>query len=765
MNIGEWYTYNGIPASTTSTHMAGIDIMVVSQDEISNTSLLRIRPWIMKLSGSGFWNFNSQTMTVKADGQSKTTKTSYDFRKATTDDKEFLTSDYPFKRVSGSGSLVSGTYVYDFTIKHEDDGSKTISIYSLIPLSSSYGTNWTVDENIDLPTIPRQSQFDISNWSTNATPVEQPKSLKIIEGNPNYYTQLVVRLMQEPDSYLVKRKGIQGGTYNFQFTQDELNNIVYSKIPSNSRVIGFSLETYSDSNYTQLIGKSNASPWYTATIVDANPTFNDFDYEDINSKTIALTGNSNKIVKGYSTLKVTIPVENKATGQKGATISGYNIGNYSVAYSDTTNVVKEIPNYSSENIVVSAVDSRGNSKSITKLFTNNLINYTDIVILNCEVSREDEIGEKVKIKFDGTWWPSNFGGANGGGVLNELTATYQYQTGNGEFVNGTSPLTLNVSEFGKFSCEQYIVGDTGNGFNISNSYKIKVIVSDKLSSKPNTKELIAGEPAIAIFGNKVALHNKYDESRPDIPIQLYGNLGDIEINSITCKNLFNKNTIISGWLRYSDNVLVDPTSTTFSTSDYIVIEENETYTLNLYNSTQLASGGIMFYNENREWIQPGIPETKTVITFTTPENAKYVKFVLRNEAKNYIQLEKGDEATKYTDYKTFGIVESGSNDNGSWIKYADGTMICTQKISLSGLSLNQKWGVLYYNVKDIPNYPQSFISPPTISYGSDGNNTFLIGNGSDSTNITLGAVLICAPDSRILNTHAILHVTATGKWK
>ena len=534
MNIGEWYTYNGIPASTTSTHMAGIDIMVVSQDEISNTSLLRIRPWIMKRSGSGFWNYNSQTMTIKVDDQSKTTKTSYDFRKATTNDKEFLTSDYPFKRVSGSGSLVSGTYVYDFTINHEDDGSKTIPIYALIPLSSSYGTNWTVDENIDLPTIPRQSQFDISNWSTNATPVEQSKSLKIIEGNPNYYTQLVVRLMQEPDSYLVKRKGIQGGTYNFQFTQDELNNIVYSKIPSNSRVIGFSLETYSDSNYTQLIGKSNASPWYTATIVDANPTFNDFDYEDINSKTIALTGNSNKIVKGYSTLKVTIPVENKATGQKGATISGYNIGNYSVAYSDTTNVVKEIPNYSSENIVVSAVDSRGNSKSITKLFTDNLINYTDVVILNCEVNREDEIGEKVKIKFDGEWWPSNFGGANGGGVLNKLTAIYQYQTGNGEFVNGTTPLTLNVSEFGKFSCEQYIVGDTGNGFNISNSYKIKVIVSDKLSSKPNTKELIAGEPAIAIFGNKVALHNKYDESRENIPVQIYGNTdvqGNLTVNS------------------------------------------------------------------------------------------------------------------------------------------------------------------------------------------------------------------------------------------
>ena len=544
MNIGQWYEYIGTPASTTSTHRAGIDVMVVSQNQINNTSLFRIRPWIMKRSGSGFWNYNSQSMTIKADDQSKTTKTSYDFREATTNDKEFLTSDYPFKRVSGSGSLVSGTYVYDFTINHEDDGSKTIPIYALIPLSSSYGTNWTVDENIDLPTIPRQSQFDISNWSTNATPVEQAKSLNIIAGNPNYYTQLVVRLMQEPDSYLVKRKGIQGGIYNFQFTQEELNNIVYPKIPANSRIITFRLETYSDSNYTQLVGTSNAGPWYTATIVNANPNFTDFEYEDSNSTTIALTGNSNKIVKGYSTLKVTIPVENKATGQKGATISGYNVGNYSVPYSSTSDVVKEIPNYPNESIVVSAVDSRGNSKSITKLFTDNFINYTDLVILNCEVNREDEIGEKVKIKFNGTWWQANFGGANGGGVLNELTAIYQYQTGNGEWINGTTLLTLNVSEFGKFSCEQYIVGDTGNGFNISNSYKIKVIVSDKLSSKSNTKELIAGEPAIAIFGNKIALHNKYDESREDIPIQLYGN-SDVQGNfTINGKNVYPNQNII-----------------------------------------------------------------------------------------------------------------------------------------------------------------------------------------------------------------------------
>lgn len=416
-------------------------------------------------------------------------------------------------------TLASGTK----TIYHDDNGSKTISCKAETSTSTSASYlpgKATPEGELDLTDIPRNAKFDVTGWDTSERPVENEVIFKIIKPTEDYYCELSIDSQQFQN--LVTRGNVENGEYHFQFTQDELNNIVYPFMTNDQvRTIVAKLRTYEDSTKEVQVGEE-VGVWYRATIENADPIFNNFNYEDSNSKTNLLTNDINKIIPKYSTLKVTIPVEDKAIGQKGATITGYTIDNYSVAYSDSEDVIKEILDYPNENIVVSAVDSRGNSKSITKLFTNNLINYTDIVILNCEVSREDEIGEKVKIKFDGEWWPSNFGGANGGGVLNELTAIYQYQTGNGEFINGTTPLTLNVSEFGKFSCEQYIVGDTGNGFNISNSYKIKVIVSDKLSSKPNTKELIAGEPAIAIFGNKIALHNKYDESREDIPVQIYG---------------------------------------------------------------------------------------------------------------------------------------------------------------------------------------------------------------------------------------------------
>lgn len=604
--------------SQQSSTVTKLTVIEESYSSIDNSSVVS---WKLTMSVAG-WNFSGWSVTSKVwlDGEliyNKTKQTSIGKNSTVT--------------------LASGTK----TIYHNEDGKKTLSCKAETSTSTSqsYLPGTAIPSgNLKLTDILRQSQFDISNWSTNATPVEQSKSLKIIEGNSDYYTELVVRLVQEPDSYLVKRKGINSGTYNFQFTEEELNNIVYPKIVSNSRNISFQLRTYSDSLYENLIGMSTATPWYTATIINANPIFSDFEYEDSNSTTIALTGNSNKIVQGYSTLKVTIPVEDKATGQKGATISGYNIGNYSVAYSDTTDVVKEIPNYQNENIVVSAVDSRGNSKSITKLFTDNFINYTDVVILNCEVSREDEIGEKVKIKFDGTWWQSNFGGANGGGVLNELTAIYQYQTGNGEWINGTTLLTLNVSEFGKFSCEQYIVGDTGNGFNISNSYKIKVIVSDKLSSKPNTKELIAGEPAIAIFGNKIALHNKYDESRSDIPIQLYG-----------------KTTI--------DDELLNK-----QIGDIVITSTNENPASRLGGNWELVDKDFIEIAGNfKEWFTPS--SNVTLNNFYVVRSKHSMK--VRLDFTNKVALSDTAVVFGNIDYSSLGITDIGMSYSGS-IAVTDG---------------------------------------------------------------------------------------------
>lgn len=560
-----------------SQQSSTITKLTVNEKSYSVSSNSSVVEWKLTMSVDS-WNFSGWDVTSKVwlDGEliyNKTKQTSIGKNSTVT--------------------LASGTK----TIYHNEDGKKTLSCKAETSTSTSASYlpgKATPSGTLKLTNIARKSYIDLNTWSTEARPVEEEIIMNIIKPNDNYYNKLVISTLQDQNTALATRLDVPDGEYEFKFTQDELNNNIYPIMTSNERVLVVQLITYTNSSMNEPVGQQ--STWYRGTITNADPIFSSFSFEDSggvtndsNTLTYELTGSHDKIIPNYSKLKVTIPVENKAVGQKGATIDGYIIANKSINYSSTADVVYEIEKYPNESITVSAVDSRGNSKSITKLFSDNLINYTDIVILNCEVNREDEIGEKVKIKFDGTWWQANFGGANGGGVLNELTAIYQYQTGNGEFINGTTPLTLNVSEFGKFSCEQYIVGDTGNGFNISNSYKIKVIVSDKLSSKPNTKELIAGEPAIAIFGNKVAFHGKYDESRENIPNQFYGD-ADVQGNlTINGKNVYPNQNIIC----VTNSALYELTQTNvYEQIQNLVIENQLGSDLSLVDNAIVIGEGI-----------------------------------------------------------------------------------------------------------------------------------------------------------------------------
>jgi len=63
------------------------------------------------------------------------------------------------------------------------------------------------------------------------------------------------------------------------------------------------------------------------------------------------------------------------------------------------------------------------------------------------------------------------------------------------------------------------------------------------------------------------------------------------------------------------------------------------------------------------------------------------------------------------------IVESGSNSNGNWIKYADGTMICWHTLEKTGLAVNIAVGNWYRSpggqVKWM--YPVEYAATPTVT--------------------------------------------------
>lgn len=169
---------------------------------------------------------------------------------------------------------------------------------------------------------------------------------------------------------------------------------------------------------------------YTITIKNdtgqANPTFTDFDYVDANATTVAVTGDDQVLIQGKSDLEVNVDSTDKATANKNATMSSYtfSIGGYSQSspWSNTLDVPKDIGIVSdvsgNQALSVRAVDSRGNSTTVTKNVT--ILPYAS----------------------PGFYSALNISYTNDFDVDDGLTATLF----NDEVIGSISPMTLGVSD-------------------------------------------------------------------------------------------------------------------------------------------------------------------------------------------------------------------------------------------------------------------------------------------------------------------------------
>ena len=116
-----------------------------------------------------------------------------------------------------------------------------------------------------------------------------------------------------------------------------------------------------------------------------------------------------------------------------------------------------------------------------------------------------------------------------------------------------------------------------------------------------------------------------------------------------------------------------------------------------------------------------------------------------------------------------GIVESGSNTNGSWTKLADGTMIINKTVSGTA-NITNAWGSLYIsNEINLGNFPVAFIEMPTIVVSPQtqtGTQYMLAGQAGSGygSETNAGNVALVRPNSRTGVAYR-LEVIAKGKWK
>lgn len=189
--------------------------------------------------------------------------------------------------------------------------------------------------------------------------------------------------------------------YNLVLTQDEIN-LIYSKIPStNTAALTFTIFTYSGS--TQ-IGSSTKNA--TASVVNSNPTFSNFDYLDANSSVSNITGNNQVIIKNKSTLRVVINNQNKMVARNYATAKNYIITcddkTITVNYSETsiTADLGVITNAGMKRLSIKAVDSRGNSTTIYKDIS--IVEYVSPTS-NTEITRLNNFENQTTITMNGSF--------------------------------------------------------------------------------------------------------------------------------------------------------------------------------------------------------------------------------------------------------------------------------------------------------------------------------------------------------------------------
>ena len=115
-------------------------------------------------------------------------------------------------------------------------------------------------------------------------------------------------------------------------------------------------------------------------------------------------------------------------------------------------------------------------------------------------------------------------------------------------------------------------------------------------------------------------------------------------------------------------------------------------------------------------------------------------------------------------------IESGSNENGSYVKFPDGTLEINQRFETT-ISTTTAWGNLYYGYPAIGTkpYPVPFVgNKPTVTANVISKSNYFIGTvlvGEAEASLTMPPKVAGFRPTTSENITVRVHLTAKGKWK
>lgn len=544
---------------------------------------------------------------------------------------------------------------YSGSITHNNDGTAWLGV------SASVVTNWSglgsasISAGWTPPTIPRSASV-----TGTSSKIGENTTITITRLTTNFKYNLRYSINDDAGTEHTGTIATRINQDSYEWTVPEIFYQYWTR--GTSKYCTIYCDTY---NGNSLIGTKSTN---IQILVNTNtkPDITNYNFRDMNSKTVALTDDNGTMVQGYSVghLSFTATLNYYSKVDRVVDGDGNPVEYEIVSNTEQTQVISIEKDYTDFSVIhqIWVWDGRGVVGRIG-LRTQNMATFPPAMktivyervdyiplTLSMTAKRPSATTGEIAVEFSGNYFNADFGD-----VDNTLELSWKYRQkdtttwiNGGTFVKDTDyEITGNVYESkGNVSL--------GTNFDYRNIYEIAIYYKDKLVDTYTTKLVTRGLP---IFW-------------------------------------WNKDGVYNG--------------------------------------------------ENKKFLVEGeAPTTKNEYTTSTTDTYSC----------NYIN----------------GIVESGSNTNGSWTKWADGTMIINKTV-LGTANITNAWGGLYISAEiNLGNFPVAFIEMPTIvvsPQNQTGTQYMLTGQGGSGygTETNAGYVSLVRPNSRTGVAYR-LEVIAKGKWK
>lgn len=374
------------------------------------------------------------------------------------------------------GQKVSLEYVNRLEIKHSIDGSKILTSldsvnfeYAFYPKfegKENYGasswdyTGTTVANTIELENIERSIPI---TTATNFTDQENAVVHYQITDAPTV-TRLEAALSLDGESELINYRDISftESSYIFNFTDEERTTLIESVNNTSIAPIFYLLRV------TRTDGESSAdfvsSYEKTITIIGEDPTLNPT-IKDVNSTTIALTGNENILVRHESLVEFTTG----AQASKGAYVLEQLVKNGSKEVKNSYIGVIDSPE--EESFIFRVTDSR-------LLQTQTVVSTTMVKYIKPTCNQEvivglvEETGATATLNITGNYYTGSFGV-----VDNELIIQVRFTDNNGVLSEWQT-----ISDIPTIKDNTYSLTIAFGGLEYDKTYTFQTRAIDKLNT-------------------------------------------------------------------------------------------------------------------------------------------------------------------------------------------------------------------------------------------------------------------------------------------